>query len=143
MSPTQAQLAELERLARQASNNSYSPYSRFAVGAAVLAGDGGMFTGCNVESASYGLTVCAERSAVCQAVAGGCREILAVVIYTPTPSPTPPCGACRQFLYEFGRQALVISVCDSDSRLEVPLARLLPDGFGPPPACGTKEERKP
>src|SRR6516162_4778763 len=102
---------ELVRAARAASERAYCPYSHFPVGAAVLTEAGRVFAGCNVENASYGLTVCAERSAVFQAVAAGERHVRAVVIYTPTPRPTAPCGACRQVLNEFGPDALVVSVC--------------------------------
>src|SRR5438128_2289813 len=89
----------LQRLidaAKAASRNAYCPYSGFRVGAAVLGGSGKVFGGCNVENASYGITICAERSAVARAITDGETKIDAVVIYTPTPMPTAPCGACRQ-----------------------------------------------
>ena len=121
----------LERLARRAAKTSYSPYSKFAVGAAVLAGSGKVYTGCNVENASYGLCNCAERTAIFSAVAAGERKIKCVVVYTPTTSATPPCGACRQVINEFGPQARVISVCDSEERIETSLDALLPAAFGP------------
>jgi cytidine deaminase len=92
----------LAAAARAASMNAYAPYSRFAVGAAVRAGDGRLFAGCNVENASFGLTICAERNAVFQAVAGGARNLVALALFTPTPEPASPCGACRQVLAEFG-----------------------------------------
>src|SRR5579864_6622228 len=95
-------IQQLLRAARSASRQAYCPYSRFAVGAALLSADGRVFAGCNVENASYGLTICAERNAIFQAVAAGERRIQAIAIYTPTPTPSAPCGACRQVLYEFG-----------------------------------------
>src|SRR6185312_6764581 len=98
--------------AREAIERAYCPYSTFRVGAAVLTQGGDVFAGCNVENASYGLTICAERIAVFQAVAGGHTVVRAVAIYTPTQSPTAPCGACRQVLNEFGPRALVLCLCD-------------------------------
>src|SRR4051794_3476136 len=101
--PIDIDWARLADAARAASAAAYCPYSRFAVGAAVLAADGRVFNGCNVENASFGLTICAERNAIAQAVAAGVREIVAVCVHTPTATPTPPCGACRQVIVEFGR----------------------------------------
>ena len=111
----------------------YCPYSRFRVGAAVLTGAGEIFAGCNVENASYGLTICAERNAVFQAVANGCGplSIRAIVVYTPTLTPTAPCGACRQVINEFGPGAAVFSVCDGPDVLKNELGALLPGAFGP------------
>jgi cytidine deaminase len=123
--------SRLERLARRAARTSYSPYSKFAVGAAVLAGSGKIYTGCNVENASYGLCNCAERTAIFSAVAAGERTFKCVVVYTPTTSATPPCGACRQVINEFGPQARVVSICDSGERIETSLDALLPAAFGP------------
>jgi len=128
---TLPQRRRLEKAARAAARASYSPYSRFCVGSAVLAGSGKIYAGTNVENASYGLTNCAERSAVFAAVSRGERTLRCVVVYTPTPAPTMPCGACRQVLNEFGAHATVISVCDSEVRIETTLDRLLPMGFGP------------
>ena len=122
---------KLERAARQAAKNSYSPYSKFPVGAALLAGSGKIYTGTNVENASYGLCNCAERTALFTAVAAGERHIEAVAVYTPTTTATPPCGACRQVINEFGPSALIICVCKGDDRLEFPLSQLLPAAFGP------------
>lgn len=121
----------LEKAARAAAQPAYAPYSQFPVGAAVLMDSGRIFTGCNVENASFGLCNCAERTAIFTAVAAGERRIRAVAIYTPTPSPSSPCGACRQVINEFGPDALVISVCDADTRIETPLDHLLPKAFGP------------
>lgn len=129
--PDEATLRRLAELAREASRQAYCPYSHFRVGAAVLTDDGVLTPGCNVENASYGLTVCAERNAVFRAVADGRRRVLAVAVYTPTAEPTAPCGACRQVLFEFGPDALVLSVCDGSGELRVPLRGLLPHAFGP------------
>ena len=84
-----------------ARNNAHAPFSRFLVGAAVETVDGRIFTGCNIENASYGLTVCAERVAVFKALSEGAREFKRVVVAADTELPTPPCGACRQILWEF------------------------------------------
>ncbi|MEO7413240.1 MAG: cytidine deaminase [Opitutaceae bacterium] len=121
----------LEKAARTAAKASYSPYSKFRVGAAILTVSGKIFSGCNVENASYGLCNCAERTAVFTAVAAGERRIMAVAIYTPTKLPTSPCGACRQVINEFGPQAVIISICDGAQRQERTLDALLPESFGP------------
>jgi cytidine deaminase len=126
-----SQVARLERLARRAAKASYSPYSHFPVGAAVLAGSGKTYAGANVENASDGLCNCAERTAIFTAAAAGERKITCVVVYTPTQSVTPPCGACRQVINEFGPQARVISICDSKDRIDTTLDSLLPGAFGP------------
>ena len=121
---------KLEKAARQAAKASYSPYSKFRVGAAVLAGSGKIYSGTNVENASYGLCNCAERTAIFTAVAAGERAVRAVAVYTPTSRAHAPCGSFRQVINEFGPHALVISVCDSADRHEGTLDRLLPDAFG-------------
>lgn len=115
--------------ARAASANAHCPYSRFPVGAAVQAADGRVFTGCNVENASFGLTICAERNAIFQAVAAGARDIVAVAVYTPTPQPTTPCGACRQVIAQFGAADVR---CDADggATARYALDELLPRRFG-------------
>ena len=124
-------LRRLEKAARAAARASYSPYSKFPVGAAVLTGSGKIFTGCNVENASYGLCNCAERTAIFTATAAGERKLKAVVVYTPTKTATSPCGACRQVINEFGPDALMLSVCDSAHKIETTLPALLPAAFGP------------
>lgn len=129
--PDQKTLDEMGRRAKAASEKAYCPYSRFPVGAVLLTDDGHLFAGCNVENASYGLTMCAERNAAFQMAAQGKRKIVAVVIYTPTPKPSAPCGACRQVINEFGPDALVVSVCDGPDVLKKKLSDLLPDAFGP------------
>jgi cytidine deaminase len=122
-------MAELVAHARGAASRAYAPYSRFHVGACVLADDGAVFSGCNVENASYGLTVCAERNAIAHMVASGRRRFEAIVVFTPTPKPTPPCGACRQVLFEFSRDALVVGVCEGPDWLRTTIAELLPGAF--------------
>ena len=126
-----ATLRRLETAARTAAQASYSPYSKFRVGSAVLAGSGKIYTGCNVENASYGLCNCAERTAIFTAAAAGERKLQAVVVYTPTTVPTAPCGACRQVINEFGARAAVISVCNSSRRIATTLPALLGEAFGP------------
>ena len=128
---TLAQRRRLEKAARVAAKASYSPYSKFRVGAAVLTGSGKIYTGTNVENASYGLANCAERTAIFTAVAQGEREIRCVAIYTPTVKPTMPCGACRQVINEFGPRTLILSTCDSRVCSETTLDQLLPASFGP------------
>jgi cytidine deaminase len=124
-------LSELIAEARKASKFAYCPYSDFPVGAAVLMEGGEVFTGCNVENASYGATICAERNAIFQAVAKGKKKIKAVVVYTPTTSPSSPCGICRQVINEFGPEAEVISVCNGPGSIHRKLSELLPEAFGP------------
>lgn len=124
-------IRRLEKAARRAAQTSYSPYSHFPVGAAVLASSGRIFTGCNVENASYGLCNCAERTAIFTAISSGEHGIDAVVVYTPTSTASSPCGACRQVINEFGSKAIVISVCDGADRIESNLGKLLPAAFGP------------
>ena len=131
MTPTATEWAELTKAARDASLRAYCPYSRFPVGAALLAQDGKIYAGCNVENASYGLTMCAERNAVFHAVASGMTSIRAMVLFTPTDHPTTPCGACRQVLNEFGPNALVRAVCNGTETIELTVAELLPQAFGP------------
>jgi cytidine deaminase len=118
-------------LARSSAAKAYSPYSNFRVGASVVCKDGTIFSGCNVENASYGLTICAERNAIAKAVSEGHREIIAVFVYTPTQKATSPCGACRQVINEFGPEATVHSVCDTADTIEATMDTLLPFAFGP------------
>jgi cytidine deaminase len=125
--------------AKQAVRNTYCPYSKFPVGAAVLTVRGKIFAGCNVENASYGLTVCAERNAVFRMIAEGEREIAAVAIYTPTAAPAAPCGACRQVIREFGPEAWIICVCDTDKVIRKRLSELMPLAFGPEDVSGAGE----
>lgn len=131
MGLSSSQRRRLSAAARRAARSAYAPYSKFRVGAAVLAGSGRIYTGANIENASYGLACCAERTAVFQAIAEGERRIAAVAVFTPTPKPTPPCGACRQVINEFGPRAVVVCTCRSRERVVATLDQLLPDAFGP------------
>lgn len=115
--------------AKQVRERAYAPYSHFAVGAALLTRSGRVFTGANVENASYGLTVCAERVAVFNAVTAGEREFAAIAIASS--NGASPCGACRQVLAEFGLDMLVISVDMNDCVRQWRLEELLPASFGP------------
>lgn len=121
----------LEKAARAAAKTSYSPYSKFRVGAAIVAGSGKIYSGCNVENASYSLCNCAERTAIFTAIAAGETSISAVAVYTPTATPTSPCGACRQVINEFGPRVPVLCLCDGDARIDTTLDQLLPHSFGP------------
>ena len=118
---------ELLSLAEKATENSYSPYSDFPVGACALTKSGKLFTGTNVENASYGLTICAERVAVCKAVTSGHRDIVAVAIFTKNKSISP-CGACRQFIAEFGEDIEIIYKKGSQFVSES-INKLLPNSF--------------
>ncbi|MBI3735647.1 cytidine deaminase [Candidatus Sumerlaeota bacterium] len=114
--------------AKEASANAYAPYSKFKVGAAVAAG-GRIYTGCNVENASFGLTMCAERNAVAAAIAAGETTIEAIAIYTDTDDPTPPCGACRQVLAEFGGDIAIHLAARDGKTATYQLGELLPRSF--------------
>jgi cytidine deaminase len=116
----------LKEAARQAQKNAYAPYSKFAVGAALLTESGEIFSGCNVENVSLGLTICAERAAIAAAVAGGQREFVAVAIVTNSKEPAVPCGACRQVLAEFNPAMQVISSTMQGREEKWGLAELLP-----------------
>jgi cytidine deaminase len=127
----------VERLvsaAREVKKRAYAPYSRFRVGAAVLAG-GEVFAAPNIENASYPLSVCAERNAVAAAVSAGHASIDAVAVSTDAQRPTPPCGGCRQVLNEFGPDLLVVSDA-TGGRAEWRLTELLPSAFGPSDLLG-------
>jgi cytidine deaminase len=118
----------LVEAARAAQEHAYCPYSRYRVGAALETDDGLLFTGCNVENASYGLTICAERSALFSAVSAGARRFRRIVVATDSDPPGPPCGACRQVLAEFGPELEVESVGPTQSR-RWRIRDLLPDAF--------------
>lgn len=120
--------AELARQAREVQRHAYCPYSKFRVGAALEAADGRVFVGTNVESASYGLTICAERMAIGAAVAAGARGFSRLVVATDVDPPASPCGACRQLLAEFGLDLEVIAVGPKTERRWI-LRDLLPDAF--------------
>jgi len=120
---------ELIKLAKQAQRRAYAPYSRFPVGAALLAVDGRVFVGCNVENSSLGLTSCAERNAVYTAVVNGCTKFLRLVVVTNSREPTMPCGVCRQVLWEFSPELEVIAVGGKGRIARAALSDLLPQGF--------------
>ena len=114
--------------ANKAASKAYAPYSKFHVGAAVLADDGNIYTGVNVENRSYGLTICAERNAITHAVAMGMKSIKAVAVYSPdSEDPLPPCGACRQVITEFAAPDAVVICCGSNGNaVEIPVQELYP-----------------
>jgi cytidine deaminase len=124
------QRARLVRVARSAMKKAYAPYSRFRVGAAILTTAGKVFSGCNVENASYGMTNCAERTAIFSAVAqlGPKLEIRAVAVVNDHGVPCSPCGACRQVIYEFGPDATVFFQGKEGDQL-AHITELLPEGF--------------
>ncbi|KAK6103011.1 cytidine deaminase, identical [Brugia malayi] len=119
----------LTSAARLAMDRAYCPYSKFTVGAALLTKDGKIITGGNVENASYGGTICAERSAVTRAVAEGYREFQAVAVCATPAEPTAPCGLCRQFLIEFGDMKVIMISSTSNKRIEMQLSQLIPLSF--------------
>ena len=112
----------------EARTSAHAPYSGYAVGAAVLSSEGNVFTGCNVEVASYGLTICAERNALFQAVAAGHKSIAAIAVATEDCASM--CGACRQVLFEFGPKAAVYLTDNTGLWVETDIQSLLPDAFG-------------
>ncbi len=140
VSPLSPLSVDMERVllaeATAARARAYVPYSRYAVGAAILTADGSITTGCNVENASYGLTCCAERNAIFALVgandAPAARRIVAVAVVTAGDDPATPCGACRQVIREFGPDAAII-IGNTEGRvtLRTSLPELLPHSFGP------------
>lgn len=126
------ELAELVTAARGMRDRSYSPYSRFRVGAALRGASGRIYLGTNVENASFGLAICAERSAVVQAVAAGEREFAAIAVCADGPAPTAPCGACRQVLLEFAPDMPVVLAGDGGldgDVVETSVTELMPLAF--------------
>ncbi len=116
--------------AKEASKMSYSPFSKFAVGAGVLAGSGKIYSGCNIENSSFGMTICAERCAIFKAISEGEKEILAVAIYSPNEDDCYPCGACRQVMYEFQGDSEVEIITEEKDNLNVrKMSDFLPFGF--------------
>ncbi|MCC8158080.1 MAG: cytidine deaminase [Phascolarctobacterium sp.] len=113
-----------------ARENAYAPYSKFKVGAAVETADGHIFTGCNVENASYGLTCCAERNAVFAAIGSGARSFKVLCVVADTEEPVAPCGACRQVLAEFPFEKIILANCKGLTKV-MTVAELLPYSFGP------------
>lgn len=131
MDPTSGADPDLLELARRAADAAYSPYSGVRVGAALRASDGSVFVGCNVENASYGLTLCAERTALVKAVSEGARTFDAIAIWSNRSSLLMPCGACRQMLHEFAPELAVGVGCEGGDLAETGLDLLLPHGVAP------------
>lgn len=113
----------------QAREKAWAPYSRFLVGAALLCDDGTVVPGCNVENASYGLCVCAERTAVCAAVASGRRRFVGIAVATGSSPPSPPCGMCRQVLAEFCEDLPIVCVNPDGERVRTSLTKIFPGTF--------------
>ena len=130
---TQTQIEQLLEAAQAASENAYAPFSHFHVGAAILTTGGKVFTGCNVENSSYGLTNCAERTAIFTAVAEGAvtaeRDLIAVAVVNKDGVSCSPCGACRQVIYEFGPEATIIFRAKDGDITQRRSEELLPEGF--------------
>ena len=122
-------LEKLLAAARAACGHAYAPYSAFRVGAACLTASGRIFSGANVENASYGLAICAERAAIFNAIGAGDRDLRAIAIYTPTAKPVSPCGACRQVICEFGSAIEIVASCDAGTLSRWTSVELLPDRF--------------
>jgi cytidine deaminase len=120
---------KLVEAARAARENAFAPFSKFRVGAALECPDGRIFTGCNVENATYGLTVCAERVAVWKAISEGARTFQRIAVCADTPVLTPPCGACRQILWEFCGDIEIILANLTDNRETMHLSTLFPRAF--------------
>lgn len=121
---------ELMNIARDAAQNSYSPYSHFPVGAAIECEDGSVFTGCNVENAAYPDGICAERAACCKAISEGHRDFLRIAIYGEGENYCMPCGSCRQFLAEFNPEMEVLCAKAGNRYVSYRLNQLLPHRFG-------------
>ena len=123
---------ELIQLANEAKLKAYAPYSHFRVGAALLSESGEIYTGVNVENASYGLTVCAERNVIPTAVTEGMKKIKILVVTGGTPEPISPCGACRQFISEFSDEDTIIILANKEMKYKIfKISELLPYSFGP------------
>ena len=121
---------KLLKAAMEARKFSHAPFSRFHVGAALLSTDGKIFTGCNIENSAYSPTICAERCAIAKAVSEGVRDFIAIAVVGPENSETTPCGVCRQVLYEFCNENLIVLCGGTDSHYtETTLGELLPKAF--------------
>lgn len=123
------EIDRLVELALRARENACAAYSNFKVGAAIEAASGKIYTGCNIENASYGLTVCAERVALWKALSEGDREFVRIVVASESDRPAPPCGPCRQLLWEYGRNLEVVLANTKGARETRRLAELLPEPF--------------
>jgi cytidine deaminase len=121
--------SDLVAAARRARRHALAPYSRFKVGAALETADGTVITGCNVENATYGLTMCAERVAMFKALSEGHRHFVRIAVVADTRSPTPPCGSCRQILWEFGGDLEVVLANTRRETRRTRLSELLPEPF--------------
>ncbi len=128
---TSRETATLLRAAQDARKHAHAPFSGFRVGAAVISADGTIFTGCNVENSSYGLTVCAERVALFSAIAAGTTAFRAIAVATGSNALTPPCGACRQVISDLAGNIPVYLINAQGRRQKVSLSSLLPRAFGP------------
>lgn len=125
-------LNKMMQMAREMLKNSYSPYSNFPVGVCIQTPDGTLFSGCNVENASYSLTLCAEASAIARMVSAGQQQIKQVIVMGTGTELCAPCGACRQLLREFAAQDVLVHICDENSiRKTMTMGELLPVSFGP------------
>ena len=120
---------ELFTEAKEILVNAYAPYSGYKVGAAVLTSNGSTFTGVNIENATYGATICAERVAMCKAISEGMHDIVAIAIALEGDEEASPCGICRQFIFEFGSDVEVIVGTDGDNLKVYSISELLPNGF--------------
>ncbi len=120
---------ELMELAQKAAENAYVPYSRFAVGAALECENGEIFTGCNVENAALGSTICAERTAACKAISEGRKDFKRIAVWADSEGYCMPCGACRQFLSEFSREMEVLCAKRGGRYVSYKLSELMPHAF--------------
>ena len=120
---------ELLNIAKQAADNAYVPYSKFKVGAALECADGKVYTGCNVENAALGCTICAERTAVCKAVSEGSRDFVRIAIWADSENYGMPCGSCRQVLVEFAKDMEVLCAKSGGRYVSYPLSKLMPYTF--------------
>lgn len=123
--------SDLVAIAKTMLPKAYVPYSNFPVGAAILCEDGTVYTGCNIENASYGVTICAERAAICRAICDGNRKIVKVAVIAETDDYCYPCGACRQVLFEFNPNMKVVCGRRDGDTIEHEITELLPHAFGP------------
>jgi cytidine deaminase len=125
-------LEKMRDEAKKIMKNAYNPYSKFFVGACILADDGNLYTGCNVENAAYGLTVCAEVSAICNMITNGAKRIISLAVIADSDNIVVPCGACRQAIREFADPQTEIHMFNNHNESNtMTLGELLPNAFGP------------